>query len=153
SCSCRRRRSSTRSGRSCASTGSRSAGRPWPPPVGCWRRRRQRARACSESADDSCYGKKRMNEWVILGCGYVGKRIARALLADGEKLRVCSRNVEKLADLVALGARAQKIDATKPRQFAPALYGARNPIVVYSIPLLSNMPAGEAVRRAAEAAV
>src|SRR5262245_28992142 len=91
-------------------------------------------------------------EWVILGCGFVGKRLARELLGAGETVRVCSRNVDKLGDLVALGARPQKIDATKARQFGPALYGARNPIVVYSIPPLSNMPAGEAVRRAAEAA-
>ncbi len=33
-----------------------------------------------------------MSDWVILGCGYVGTRLARKLLADGERVRVCARN-------------------------------------------------------------
>jgi nucleoside-diphosphate-sugar epimerase len=92
-------------------------------------------------------------EWVILGCGYIGTRVARALLAEGCTVRACARRVEKLAPLGELGARVQALDAGKSRQFGPALYGARNPVVVYAIPPVPNMPAGEPVRRAAEAAL
>jgi nucleoside-diphosphate-sugar epimerase len=94
-----------------------------------------------------------MNDWVIIGCGYVGTRLARKLLAGGQTVRALSRHPEKLAPLTELGARVQHLEATKARAFGPALYGAKNPIVVYSIPPLGNMPAGEGVRRASEAAL
>jgi nucleoside-diphosphate-sugar epimerase len=94
-----------------------------------------------------------MSEWAILGCGYVGTRLARRLLAEGHSVRAFSRHPEKLATLAELGARVQMLDASKPRQFGPALYGARSPVIVYSIPSLGNMPAGEPVRRACEAAM
>jgi nucleoside-diphosphate-sugar epimerase len=94
-----------------------------------------------------------MSEWAILGCGYVGTRLARRLLAEGHSVRAFSRHPEKLAPLAELGARVQTLDASKPRQFGPALYGSRSPVIVYSIPSLGNMPAGEPVRRACEAAL
>jgi nucleoside-diphosphate-sugar epimerase len=94
-----------------------------------------------------------MSEWAILGCGYVGTRLARRLLAEGHSVRAFARHPEKLAPLAELGARVQTLDATKPRQFGPALYGSRSPVIVYSIPSLGNMPAGEPVRRACEAAL
>jgi nucleoside-diphosphate-sugar epimerase/uncharacterized cupin superfamily protein len=93
-----------------------------------------------------------MAEWVILGCGYVGTRLARALLADGHRVRACSRHVDRLAPLAEAGAWTHAIDANKLRTFVPVLFGAASPIVVYSIPPVPNMPAGEPVRRAAEAA-
>jgi tryptophan 2,3-dioxygenase len=92
-------------------------------------------------------------DWAILGCGYVGTRLARALLADGKRVRVCARNTQRLAPLAQLGAEVHALDAAKPRQFGPAIYGLRAPVVVYSIPPLPNMPAGEAMRRAADAAM
>src|SRR5438046_1788247 len=91
--------------------------------------------------------------WVILGCGYVGTRLAKALLADGESVRACTRTPEKLETLVPLGAEVHRVDAHKLRSFGPALYGARSPVVVYSIPPVSGAPPGEAVARAAEAAM
>src|SRR5579859_2983034 len=94
-----------------------------------------------------------MSEWAIFGCGYVGTRLARRLLAEGHSVRAFARHPDKLAALAELGARVQTLDASKPRQFGPALYGARSPVVVYSIPSLGNMPAGEPVRRACEAAL
>jgi nucleoside-diphosphate-sugar epimerase len=94
-----------------------------------------------------------MNEWVILGCGYVGTRLARALLADGVKVKVCARHTDRLAELGALGATVQAVDAAKLRAFGPVLYRTQSPVVVYSIPPVPNMPAGEPVHRASEAAL
>ncbi len=94
-----------------------------------------------------------MTDWVIFGCGFVGRRLARRLLADGKSVRAFARHTEKLAPLAELGARVHAFDAVKQRVFGPAVYGARSPVVVYSIPPLGNMPSGEAVRRAADAAL
>jgi tryptophan 2,3-dioxygenase len=92
-------------------------------------------------------------DWVILGCGYVGTRLTRALLAEGVRVRVCARNLQRLEPLRALGAEVHALDAAKPRSFGPALYGLRAPVVVYSIPPVPSMPAGEPLRRAADAAI
>ncbi len=94
-----------------------------------------------------------MSDWVILGCGYVGTRLARALLAEGHRVRACSRHVDKLADLQALGAQLHALDASRARAFGPALYGLSSPTVLYSIPPVVGMPPGEALRRASEVAM
>src|SRR5581483_7074367 len=94
-----------------------------------------------------------MSDWVILGCGYVGTRLARALLADGERVRALTRKTERLADLASAGAQVVPIDASKSRAFGPALYGLASPTVVYSIPPVAGMPPGEAIRRATDAAM
>jgi tryptophan 2,3-dioxygenase len=94
-----------------------------------------------------------MAEWVILGCGYVGSRLARELVAEGHRVRVCARRTDRLAELGALGASVHALDAAKVRAFGPALYGSRSPFVLYSIPPVTNLPPGEPVRRAIEAAV
>lgn len=90
---------------------------------------------------------------VILGCGYIGARIARAALAQGRAVRVCSRSVAKLEPLRALGAEVRPLDASKVRQFVPALQGTTHPTVVYSVPPLPDAPAGAALARATEAAL
>jgi nucleoside-diphosphate-sugar epimerase len=97
-----------------------------------------------------------MADWAILGCGYVGTRLARALAAEGgprggNRVRVCARNAQRLAPLAELGVEVHAMDAAKSRAFGPSLYGLTSPIVVYSIPPLPNMPSGEALRRAADA--
>jgi tryptophan 2,3-dioxygenase len=94
-----------------------------------------------------------MSDWVILGCGYVGTRLTRALLAAGERVRVCARNTQRLAELGALGAQVHALDGAKVRAFGPALYNTGAPVVVYSIPPIANLPSGEPLRRAAEAAM
>jgi tryptophan 2,3-dioxygenase len=91
-------------------------------------------------------------DWAILGCGYVGTRLARALLADGHRVRVCARNTARLEPLAAAGAQVHALDAKKLRAFGPALYGLSAPVVVYSIPPVPGLPPGEPLRRAAEAA-
>ncbi len=93
-----------------------------------------------------------MATWVILGCGYVGTRLARALLAEGHHVRVCARSVSRLQPLAALGAHVFEIDGAKRRAFGPPLYGARDAHVVYSIPPIPGSPPGATVARAAEAA-
>jgi nucleoside-diphosphate-sugar epimerase len=94
-----------------------------------------------------------MADWAILGCGYVGTRLARALAAEGgHRIRVCARNANRLAPLGELGVEVYAMDAAKSRAFGPSLYGLTSPIVIYSIPPLPNMPSGEALRRAADAA-
>ena len=90
---------------------------------------------------------------VIFGCGYVGGHLARAALADGQRVRVCARNVERLARLGELGAEVRAIDAARHKQFGPALIGVPSPVVVYSIPPPPGVPAGESVRRAGNAAL
>ncbi|HEY2747006.1 MAG TPA: NAD-dependent epimerase/dehydratase family protein [Polyangia bacterium] len=94
-----------------------------------------------------------MSDWAILGCGYVGTRLARALCAEGgHRVRVCARNTTRLAPLAAVGAEVHALDAAKLRAFGPALYGLSSPVVVYSIPPLAGQPPGESLRRAADAA-
>src|SRR5260370_26866880 len=91
---------------------------------------------------------------VIFGCGYVGGYLARAALASASgsrRVRACARNLARLEPLAAAGAEVRAFDATKPKQFGPALMGLTAPTVVYSIPPPPGFPAGEAVRRAASA--
>ena len=92
-----------------------------------------------------------MADWAILGCGYVGGRLARTLTAAGERVRVCARNTTRLEPLGELGVQVQAFDATKSRAFSAALYGLTSPYVIYSIPPLPNRPSGEPLRRACEA--
>lgn len=89
---------------------------------------------------------------VILGCGYVGTRLAQSLLADGVQVRVCARRVALLEPLRALGAEVHYLEASRSHQFGPAMLGLDQPVVVYSIPGVRDLPQGEAVRRAASAA-
>jgi nucleoside-diphosphate-sugar epimerase len=93
-----------------------------------------------------------MTDWVILGCGYIGTRLARALLADGERVVVAGRQRQKLAALEAAGATFRAIDAARPRSFAEAIAGAQHPVVVYSIPPVPGQTGGENLRHAAAAA-
>ncbi len=93
------------------------------------------------------------NPLVIFGCGYVGTRLAEAALRQGRVVRACSRGVARLQPLADRGAQLHFIDATRVKQFGPALQGLPNATVIYSIPPLANIPAGESVRRAGQAAL
>ncbi len=90
--------------------------------------------------------------WIILGAGYVGSRMARTLRAEGHEVLAVGRKAEKLAALEAIGCRTMTIEASKLRAFQPVFYGQSSPIVFFTIPPIANAPAGEVVRRAAEAA-
>lgn len=90
--------------------------------------------------------------WIILGAGYVGSRLARALRRDGHQVLAVSRHVEKLAPLAAIGCKVMAADAAKQRAFMPVFYGQTSPYVLFSIPPIPMAPAGSAVQRAAEVA-
>jgi nucleoside-diphosphate-sugar epimerase len=89
---------------------------------------------------------------VILGCGYIGARLARAALAQGRQVRVCARSTGRLAPLGALGAEIKYLDATIPKQLGPVLQSMRGGTVVYSIPPIASLPPREAVSKALQAA-
>jgi nucleoside-diphosphate-sugar epimerase len=88
----------------------------------------------------------------IHGCGYVGTRIARAALAEGRAVRVCARSAARLAPLGALGAEVKYLDAGVPKGFTAALAGMAGASVVYSIPPVTSLPPGQAMRAALQAA-
>jgi nucleoside-diphosphate-sugar epimerase len=89
---------------------------------------------------------------IVLGCGYVGSRIARAALAEGRTVRVCARSTGKLAPLGALGAEVKYLDAQIPKQLPLAVASLQGATVVYSIPPVTNLPPGQALRAALQAA-
>jgi len=89
---------------------------------------------------------------VILGCGYVGTRIARAALAEGRTVRVCSRSTGRLQPLGELGAQVKFLDASTPKSFTAALGGMAGATVVYSIPPVTTLPPRHAMRAALQAA-
>jgi len=89
---------------------------------------------------------------VILGCGYVGARLARAALAEGRTVRVCARSTGRIAPLAALGAEVKYLDVAVPKQLAPVLSGLPGATVVYSIPPVAALQPGLAIRGALQAA-
>jgi len=89
---------------------------------------------------------------VILGCGFIGSRLARAAIAAGRTVRACTRSPAKVAALAELGVEVIAIDAAKQHQFGPALANQRGATVVYALPQIPGMIAGETVRRATHAA-
>lgn len=89
---------------------------------------------------------------VILGCGYVGARVARAARAEGRPVRVCARSTGRLAPLGALGAEVKYLDGGVPKGFTAALSGMAGGTVVYSIPPVTSLPPGQAMRAALQAA-
>jgi nucleoside-diphosphate-sugar epimerase len=89
---------------------------------------------------------------IILGCGYIGDRLARAALAEGRIVRACRRSTGKLAPLAALGAQVKYLDAALPKQLAPAINGLPDATVVYAIPPVTSLPPGQAMRAALQAA-
>jgi nucleoside-diphosphate-sugar epimerase len=91
--------------------------------------------------------------FVILGCGYIGTRLARAALAAGHPVRACARNTDRLAPLAALGAEVMAFDVTKPKACQIALTGTIGACVVYAVPQVKDLRASEAVSRASQAAL
>jgi nucleoside-diphosphate-sugar epimerase len=90
---------------------------------------------------------------VVLGCGYVGTRLAKIALAQGRKVRVCSRSTGRLQPMFQpLGAEVKFLDATTPKQFTGACTGLPGSTVVYSIPPVTTLPPGHAIRAALQAA-
>ncbi len=91
--------------------------------------------------------------FIILGCGFIGGRVARAALAKGRPVRVCGPTPAKLAPYRELGAEVRPFDARKMRSAGPAMEGTRGATVLYAVPPLPDVPSGEALHRATEAAL
>jgi len=89
---------------------------------------------------------------IILGCGYIGSRLARAALAAGRPVRVCARSTGRLAPLGELGAQVKYVDAAMVKQLGPAMASMDGATVVYSIPPVTALPPGHAMRAALQAA-
>jgi nucleoside-diphosphate-sugar epimerase len=93
-----------------------------------------------------------VNPLVIFGCGYVGTHLAKAALAQGRQVRVCSRSTGRLQPLAALGAEVKFLDASTPKQFTAAMTSMAGSTVIYSVPPVTNLPPGHAMRAALQAA-
>lgn len=94
-----------------------------------------------------------MTPLVVLGCGYVGTRLAKTALAEGRQVRVCSRSTGRLQPIFQpLGAEVKFLDASTPKLFTAALAGMPGATVVYSIPPVTALPPGHAIRAALQAA-
>ncbi|MCW5802981.1 MAG: NAD(P)H-binding protein [Deltaproteobacteria bacterium] len=89
---------------------------------------------------------------VILGCGYVGTRLARTALAAGRAVRACSRSTGKLEPLKALGVEVKYVDASNQKHLTSAMSSMSGGTVVYSIPPVADLPPGRAMRAALQAA-
>ena len=75
-----------------------------------------------------------MNPIVILGCGYVGTRIARAALKAGRQTRVCGRSTGRMQPtLGAEGAEVKFLDAAVPKNFTAAVNGMHGATVIYYV--------------------
>ncbi|MDX8406469.1 MAG: SDR family oxidoreductase [Mariprofundus sp.] len=80
---------------------------------------------------------------LILGCGYVGERLATACMTQGFEVIGTTRNTQRAEELTALGIRAVVVDS--PAALTDDLLASVN-IVLDSIPLIrdaSGMHAGQ----------
>jgi nucleoside-diphosphate-sugar epimerase len=93
-----------------------------------------------------------MKPLIILGCGYIGTRLARAALAAGRTVRVCGRSTGRMSPLIAEGAEVKYLDVAIAKQLGPALASLPDATVVYSIPPVTALPPGRAMRGALQAA-
>lgn len=89
---------------------------------------------------------------TILGCGYVGTRLAKAALAAGRPVKVAGRSTGRLAPLQELGATVKYLDAGIVKQIAPVCSGTAGGTVVFSIPPVTLLPPGQVIRAALQAA-
>jgi len=67
-------------------------------------------------------------------------------------VRVCSRSTGRLQPLAALGAEVKFLDAGTPKQFTAAMTSMAGSTVVYSVPPVTSLPPGHAMRAALQAA-
>lgn len=90
---------------------------------------------------------------IVLGCGFIGSRVARAALARGRQVRVAARNVARLEPLRELGAEVKAFDASKLKMLGPTLHGLPHATVLYAVPPITEHSAGAVLARACEAAL
>ncbi len=75
-----------------------------------------------------------MGPFIILGCGYTGRRVARRLLDAGFRVAATARSLEPLRELIELGLQAHKFDAGNPESLASVVSDGSS--VLHSIPTL-----------------
>ena len=92
-----------------------------------------------------------MTPLVLLGCGYIGSRIARAALAQGRQVRVSARGTSKLNPLGELGAEIKYLDAAQPKLLTAAL-AVPEATAIFAMPPVTVMPPGYAMRNVLQAA-
>lgn len=82
-------------------------------------------------------------QWNIVGCGYTGERLARALLADGHRVRATVRSPERLRELeTRLPALELRVaDLSEPHAVHAAL--VPDGFVVWCVPPVPGSPAFE----------
>lgn len=56
---------------------------------------------------------------VVLGCGYVGTRLARRLAQDGFEVRGTTRDESRFPEISATGAEPARVDVMRPETLAP----------------------------------
>lgn len=60
-----------------------------------------------------------MSTWILVGCGFTGEHLARALVARGDTVVAARRNVNAVARLAAdVGVRAVRADLARPETLA-----------------------------------
>lgn len=89
---------------------------------------------------------------IILGCGFLGGHITRAALAAGRTVRVCARGTGRLSKLGAIGAEVKYLDVGITAKIAPAISGLHGATVIYSVPPVTTLRPGQAIRAAMQAA-
>lgn len=89
---------------------------------------------------------------IILGCGFLGGHIARAGLAAGRPVRVLARGTGRMAPLAALGAEVKYLDVGIITKIPQAISGMHGAMVVYSVPPVTTLRPGQAIRAAMQAA-
>jgi nucleoside-diphosphate-sugar epimerase len=67
-------------------------------------------------------------------------------------VRVCARSTGRLAPLAALGAEVKYLDVGIPKQLPIAVASMQGATVVFSVPPVTNLPPGQALRAALQAA-
>jgi nucleoside-diphosphate-sugar epimerase len=68
---------------------------------------------------------------LVLGCGYVGSRLARALVSDGCEVVATTRQVGRFGEIESLGARPVRADVLEPSTLEPLMHWG--PEVVYDL--------------------
>jgi nucleoside-diphosphate-sugar epimerase len=89
---------------------------------------------------------------IILGCGFLGGHLTRAGLAAGRIVRVCARGTGRLSKLGAIGAEVKYLDVGITAKIAPAISGLHGATVIYSVPPVTTLRPGQAIRAAMQAA-
>lgn len=89
---------------------------------------------------------------IIIGCGYIGAAVARAALAAGRQVRVCSRSTGRLGPLGELGAEVKYLDVAVPKPLSTLMSGMRGGLCLYSVPPIGSIPPGNGPRMTLQAA-